>query len=273
MIQLFTSAQSLLENLNSPNLVILDCRFRLNDPDWGYRQYGISHIPGAYYLDLNRDLSGNLSVHGGRHPLPQIEEIGTKLNDRGVKPDSLIVAYDDANFAFAARLWWLLRYLGHSEVILLDGGFSGWLAKGYPVTEVIPVSQPGAFNPKPDSKKLVDRDRVIAGQNLAQIVLIDSRESDRYLGKREPIDPVAGHISGALNFPWLNLSTPEGYWRSLSEQQQIWHNLPPAQEYIVYCGSGVTACTNLLSLEAIGITNTSLYVGGWSDWCSYFLIE
>lgn len=270
MKNLVISHQQLLEMLNNPKVVIIDCRFRLDDPDWGYRQYCLSHIPGAYYLDLDKDLSGSLSIHGGRHPLPESEAFSAKLNQLGVKPDTLIVAYDDQRFAFASRLWWLLNYWGHNQVVLLNGGFSGWISQGYPVTEIIPSPQLGKFNPNPQLEKLADRERVIATQNQPDVVLIDSRESDRYLGKREPIDPVAGSIPGAVNFPWLEISTPDGYCLSQEQQAEIWSHLPSTEEIIVYCGSGVTACVNLWSLECVGITKTRLYPGGWSDWCSYF---
>jgi thiosulfate/3-mercaptopyruvate sulfurtransferase len=241
----------------------------LSEPDWGYQQYLLSHLPSAYYLNLNQDLSANLATHGGRHPLPDTAIFAAKLNNLGINDDSLIIAYDDARFAFASRLWWLLRFYGHKQVALLDGGFSGWLASGYPLTTEIPLSRKGNFSPKPQLEKIATREEVITSQNLPEVVLIDSRESDRYLGKIEPIDPVAGHIPGAVNFPWLEVSTPEGYLLPYDSQATIWQNLPAHKSIIVYCGSGVTACVNLLSLEYLGITNTKLYPGGWSDWCSY----
>lgn len=263
------NTQWLLENLHHPNLVIIDCRFRLSDPGWGKQEYLLSHIPGAYYLDLDLDLSGKLTTHGGRHPLPDATVFAEKLNNLGINDQSLIIAYDDARFAFAARLWWLLRYFGHQQVMVLDGGFSAWLNSGYPVSAEIPLPKQGNFSTIPQLEKIATKEEVISSENSPEVVLIDSRESDRYLGKREPIDPVAGHIPGAINFPWLDVSTPEGYFLSLENQAKIWENLPQHQSIIVYCGSGVTACVNLLSLESIGITNAKLYPGGWSDWCSY----
>jgi len=268
-LELVISPQWLLENLNNPNLVIIDCRFRLSEPDWGYQQYLLSHLPFAYYLNLDQDLSGNLATHGGRHPLPNTDAFAAKLNNLGVNDDSLIIAYDDARFAFASRLWWLLRFYGHKQVALLDGGFSGWLALGYPLTTEIPLPSQGNFSPKPQLEKIATREEVITSQNLPEVVLVDSRESERYLGKTEPIDPIAGHIPGAVNFPWLEVSTSEGYLLPHESQAKIWQNLPAHESIIVYCGSGVTACVNLLSLESLGITNTKLYPGGWSDWCSY----
>ncbi|TVQ45377.1 MAG: sulfurtransferase [Gloeocapsa sp. DLM2.Bin57] len=268
---MITNSQWLLENLDNPNLIIIDCRFRLSDPAWGYQQYLLSHLPQAYYLDLDLDLSGKLATHGGRHPLPDAAVFTEKLNKIGVNSASIIVAYDDNRFAFAARLWWLLRYFGHQQVMVLDGGFSAWVSSGYPVTSDIPLPKQGNFSPIPQLEKIATREELITSENTPEIVLIDSRASDRYLGKREPLDPVAGHIPGAINFPWLDVSTSEGYFLSSADQEQIWQKLPPHDSIIVYCGSGVTACVNLLSLDSLGITNTKLYLGGWSDWCSYLI--
>ncbi|MGL5804065.1 MAG: sulfurtransferase [Xenococcaceae cyanobacterium] len=265
------SARSLAERLEDTQIVVVDCRFSLSQPELGYQQYLTSHIPGAYYLDLNKDLSAPVNKHGGRHPLPNIDVFAEKLTAIGIKQnETLVVAYDDSRFAFAARLWWLLRYLGHQKVALLDGGWQAWLEEGYPVTDEIPskLSQ-GFFKPQLRSDWVVDIETV---RNLRpNTVLIDSRESERFRGDREPIDPIAGHIPGAINAPWQNVTDDRGYLRTKPEQQQLWQPYQQEREIIVYCGSGVTACVNLLSLELSGFTNTKLYPGGWSDWCSYNL--
>jgi thiosulfate/3-mercaptopyruvate sulfurtransferase len=259
-----------LANVGSGDLTIVDCRFMLGDVDLGRKQYETAHLPGAYYLDLNRDLSSPPQVHGGRHPLPADRVLGTKLAAMGINSDTLVVAYDDSRFAFAARLWWLLRYYGHERVAVLDGGYRNWVDSGYPVTANLPeVATPGNFQPQ------IDRVRAI--QNSPAHILIDSREPDRYLGNTEPIDPVAGHIPSAVNYPWQGVSTPEGFVLPVDRQRQRWMAISPdlaplAQpllERIVYCGSGVTACVNLLSLELAGIEGGKLYPGSWSDWCSY----
>lgn len=264
------SVDWLLEHLYDPQVTIVDCRFSLMQPEAGHQQYQASHIPGAYYLDLNQDLSGTAGKHGGRHPLPNPVELATKLARMGVTLNStLVVAYDDSNLAFAARLWWLLRYLGHSRVAVLNGGFAAWQAANYPSTNEIPLTKLGQFTPNVQLGYAIDREGVEARRDIPGVVLVDSREGDRYRGEREPIDPIAGHIPGAVNYPWQDVTNAQGYIRSPLEQHQRWTNLEQAPEIVVYCGSGVTACVNLLSLELAGITTGKLYPGSWSDWCSY----
>jgi thiosulfate/3-mercaptopyruvate sulfurtransferase len=260
------------------NLQIVDCRFALSDPNLGRKQYEDAHIPGANYLDLNRDLSSPVGIHGGRHPLPDDRVLGAKLAAMGINSETLVVVYDDSRFGFAARLWWLLRYYGHDRVAVLDGGYSSWVKAGHPVTDKLPVVVvPGNFQPKIQTDWIVDidalserlRQRVKAIQTSPAHILIDSREVDRYLGNSEPIDPIAGHIPGAVNYPWQDVSTPAGLALSIESQQQRWAAISPDVEPIVYCGSGVTACVNLLSLELAGIRGAKLYPGSWSDWISY----
>lgn len=267
------SAAWLHEHLNDPQVVIVDCRFALMQPDLGHQQYQEAHIPGAYYLDLNRDLSSPVTQHGGRHPLPDVTTLVTKLSAMGIVSDApeptLVVAYDDSRFAFASRLWWLLRYLGHDRVAVLDGGFAAWTAVGYPVTSVVPVHKTGNFMPRLQPETVVDIEQVKARKNLPEVILVDAREGERYRGEREPIDPVAGHIPGAVNYPWQDVTDAQGFAKAIAEQQHRWQGVASAEEVIVYCGSGVTACVNLLSLELAGIKTGKLYAGSWSDWCSY----
>ncbi|HEY9819985.1 MAG TPA: sulfurtransferase [Candidatus Sericytochromatia bacterium] len=265
------SAQYLSEHLDDPQVAIADCRFALTEPELGHQQYQTSHIPGAHYLDLNTDLSAPVGRHGGRHPLPDPTELAKKLGAIGINfQETLVVAYDDSRFAFASRLWWLLRYLGHDKVALLDGGWKAWQSAGYPVTDALPTPKPGTFVPQLHSDWVVDIDTLKVRKDLPDVVLIDSRESDRYLGKREPIDPIAGHIPGAVNYPWQEVTNDQGYLQAMPNQQQRWVDIKQnTEEILVYCGSGVTACVNLLSLELAGIRSGKLYAGGWSDWCSY----
>ncbi|MBW4648069.1 MAG: sulfurtransferase [Kastovskya adunca ATA6-11-RM4] len=271
MTNFVISAQWLREHLDDPQVVIVDCRFALADSEWGRQQYLTSHIPGAYYLDLNQDLSRPVEQHGGRHPLPDTEQLAIKLAAMGVNfGETLVVAYDDARFAFAARLWWLLRYLGHDKVALLDGGWGAWLGAGYPVTEQPTPPQPGQFVPQLRAEHVVDMETVKARKDLPTVALVDSRERDRYLGEREPIDPMAGHIPGAVNYPWKEVTDEQGYLQAIALQKQRWAYIDSKAEILVYCGSGVTACVNLLSLELAGIDKGKLYAGSWSDWCSYF---
>ncbi|MBC7824015.1 MAG: sulfurtransferase [Candidatus Parcubacteria bacterium] len=262
------SADWLQQHLDDPQVLIVDCRFSLIEPELGHQQYETGHIPGAYYLDLNRDLSSLIGQHGGRHPLPNLEELAAKLSKIGITESTQVIVYDDSRFAFAARLWWLLRYLGHDRVAILNGGFKNWQAAGYSVTTVKPDRKAGQFIPRLRSQWLVDIDAVKARKDLPNIALVDSREGERYRGEKEPIDPIAGHIPGAVNYPWQDVTDANGFVRS-EEQPDRWSTLQSADEILVYCGSGVTACVNLLSLAIAGIDTGKLYAGSWSDWCSH----
>ncbi|MDF5733324.1 MAG: sulfurtransferase [Rhizonema sp. PD38] len=266
---LIVSTEWLFEHLNAPQVVIVDCRFSLAEPQLGQQQYQASHINGAYYLDLNQDLSSPVEEHGGRHPLPNPTKLAQMLSTIGVNSQTIVVAYDDSRFAFASRLWWLLRYLGHEQVAVLDGGFAGWQKAGYPVTDVIPEPRIASFTPHVQTLMVVDRETVKTRKDSPKVVLVDSRESDRFLGLREPIDKIAGHIPSALNYPWLEVTDTTGNLLPIQEQRRRWEQLEKAEEIFVYCGSGVTACVNLLSLELAGIHTGKLYAGSWSDWISY----
>jgi len=266
----FVSTEWLYSHLDEPRVVIVDCRFSLASPELGQQQYSLQHIPKAHYLDLNRDLSSPVGQYGGRHPLPNPVELANKLSAMGVDSQTLVVAYDDSRFAFAARLWWLLRYLGHNLVAVLDGGFSAWLRAGYPVTDTVETQQRATFVQQIQQSLLVDITDVKTRSHLPGVALVDSRESDRYRGEREPIDPIAGHIPGAVNYPWQEVCDAQGYLHAAAQQRRRWEKLQQAEEILVYCGSGVTACVNLLSLEMAEICTGKLYAGSWSDWCSYF---
>jgi thiosulfate/3-mercaptopyruvate sulfurtransferase len=259
----------LFQRLEDPGVAIVDCRFSLMQPQLGRQEYEKAHIPGAYYLDLNLDLSSPVQRHGGRHPLPDPFVLGQVLAAMGIHTHTRVVAYDASRLAFAARLWWLLRYLGHDRVAVLDGGFPAWQAAEYPVTSAIPPARAGQWFPQPQPHQVVDIHRVKLRHNQPGVVLIDSREPERYRGEREPIDPVAGHIPGAINFPWQDVTDHAGHVKPMQEQQARWSTISPGAEVIVYCGSGVTACVNLLSLHLAGVEGGKLYAGSWSDWCSY----
>jgi len=266
------SVDWLAEHLHDPQVTIVDCRFNLLQPAAGSQQYQAGHIPGAHYLDLNRDLSSEVQTHGGRHPLPNPETFTQTLRNMGVNSSptpTLIVAYDDSRLAFAARCWWLLRYFGHAQVAVLDGGWSAWAAQGHPITTDEPTNREGNFTPNIQAHLVMNIEQVKARKDQPNVTLIDSREGDRYRGEREPIDPIAGHIEGAVNYPWMEVTTDAGQIRAIADQQHRWATLPATDEVIVYCGSGVTACVNLLSLELAGIRTGKLYAGSWSDWCSY----
>lgn len=266
---ILVSSQWLVEHLNDEKIVIIDCRFSLLNPEEGRQLYQLNHISGAYYLDLNLDLSAPIEKHGGRHPLPEATEFAKKISAMGVTEDTLVIAYDDSRLAFAARLWWLLRYFGHEKVVVLEGGWQNWLSSGYPVSDIIPQQRTGSFVPHIQPQMLVDVVAVKSLKDTPGVVLVDSRENERYLGIREPIDKIAGHIPGAVNYPWQDTTDPQGYLLAQEKQYQRWETIKDADEILVYCGSGVTACVNLLSLELAGICQAKLYAGSWSDWISY----
>lgn len=262
------SASELQTNLGKTT-VVLDCRFNLMDKTQGLTLYRQGHIPGAFFLDLERDLSAPVQRHGGRHPLPDVEHLQEKLRNMGVNQHSTLVVYDDSRMAYAARAWWLLTYMGHPDVRILNGGFNAWVANKGAIDRREPAARPGNFKMQIQADKTVDRDHII---NASSLTLIDSREPRRFQGLEEPIDPVAGHIPGAINFFWQDISDEKGLVKSLDLQQAHWSKLPATDNIAVYCGSGVTACVNIFSLHLCGI-EAKLYPGSWSDWCSYLPID
>jgi thiosulfate/3-mercaptopyruvate sulfurtransferase len=263
----------LYQHLDDPQLVIVDCRFSLSEPELGRQQYEAGHIPGAYYLDLNQDLSGPVQTHGGRHPLPDWPPFIDRLNCLGIQsiPPSPVVIYDDSRFAFAARLWWMLRYLGHNQVSLLDGGITAWRTAALPLSQDYPQTRTGHFISDPHPEWIVDIDDVRQQQQNPQVALVDARASGRFRGDYEPIDPIAGAIPGALNYFWQDVSDAQGRLKSPEALRQYWQALDDRQEVILYCGSGVTACVQIFSRQVAGKPMGKLYPGGWSDWCSYIV--
>lgn len=258
----------LLKHLNDVNVKIVDCRFSLAEPQKGKINYLQSHLPGAVYFDLEQDLSGTVGDHGGRHPLPDVDVLVNKLENAGINHEITVIAYDDGEGAFAARFWWLLKYLGHENVYVLDGGFKNWLKADFPVTADIPTFKREDFRLGLRSELLATYEEVKAAVAKQDKVLIDSREAKRYLGLEEPIDKKAGHIPGALNKPWME-GLRGGRYLPNSEQMKRFSDLDLNQPIIVYCGSGVTAVPNFLALKQAGFKNVKLYVGSFSDWISY----
>lgn len=250
--------------------VIFDCRFSLADPLEGRILYEQGHIPGAHYLDLNRDLAGPVEQLGGRHPLPDPSLLAATLARFGVGPDTDVVVYDDSRLAFAARLWWLLRALGYPSPRLLNGGYRGFLqAGGQPETK-LPDAR--SLAPIPEPKTAFSGYCDIEGLREAQelgALLVDSREPRRYAGLEELIDPVAGHIPGAINRPWQGVTDGDGKVLDTAALRAHWGDALEARMIVVYCGSGVTACVNLFSLAMLGREDATLYAGSWSDWCAY----
>ncbi|MFC4767855.1 sulfurtransferase [Effusibacillus consociatus] len=269
MAKHLVSMECVKDQLENPKVRIIDCRFVLGQPTVGKEEYLAEHIPGAFYMDLEQDLSGPIKEHGGRHPLPDLAEFPRKLGNVGIDETVTVVAYDDQSGAMASRLWWLLQYLGHPEVYVMDGVFSQWKAKGYPVTAELPKAESKTFTAKVQKHMLVNMEEVKERIGKEGTIIIDSREEKRYKGIEEPIDRVAGHIPSAVNHFWKDGLNERGTWKTRDEQKERFQAVKPSDEVIVYCGSGVTACPNVLALKEAGYTNVKLYAGSWSDWITY----
>jgi len=254
----------------------IDCRFTLGQPQSGSDAYVAEHIPGAYYLDLEKDLSAPKRPDGvgGRHPLPDLDALADTFTRLGIANGRCVIAYDDQGGAMASRLWWLLAYMGHDDAYVLDGGFASWKQAGYPTASgegEMPQPSDTRFVPRVRSEWLATADYIAANRQRIEegrIVLLDSREEARYRGLVEPIDKAAGHIPGARHSFWKSNLDAEGRFRQVKEQMKRFEPLQGAEEIIVYCGSGVTACPNVLALREVGFTNVKLYAGSWSDWIS-----
>ncbi len=268
---MLVSTAELAARLNDPTLLVFDCRHDLADTAKGERLYRAGHIPGARFAGVDRDLSGPKDGRNGRHPLPAPEVFGAFLAGAGVKADTTIVGYDDAGGLYAARLWWMARWIGHARVAILDGGFNQWQAEGRAVTTEIPVPRPGAVTVRTDSSQVWTAADVLARIGRNESLLIDARAAERYRGEVEPLDPVAGHIPGAANrFYKTNLNAdltlrPAAELRA--EFAAILAGRNPA-EVGHQCGSGITACANLFAMEYAGLAGSKLYAGSWSEWVS-----
>jgi thiosulfate/3-mercaptopyruvate sulfurtransferase len=255
-------------NLFNAKWVVVDCRHDLMDHAAGFKAYMDGHIPNATFAHIEEDLSGEKTVQSGRHPLPEREDLVAILREWGVNNDSQIVAYDANGGSFAGRLWWLARWLGHADVAVLDGGWQAWLAKtNWSSTEEADRT-PGRFTPRTPLVEVIDAAAVLA--RPAEALLVDARASDRYEGRVEPIDPVAGHVPGALNRFWqTNLAAPNGSFKSAetlrAEFEQLLGGRRPEQ-LLQMCGSGVTAAHNILAMEHAGLSGSRLYAGSWSEW-------
>ena len=254
--------------LSDPSLRVVDVRFDLGDTSAGEEAYREAHIPGAVYAHLDRDLSAPLGKHGGRHPLPDPHRLAARLGELGIGDQDLVVAYDGGNGMVASRLWWLLRYLGSQRAKVLDGGFSAWLEAGLPVTDEVPNLPSTRFEPRVRSEMAVDRDYVMGRLDDRAAVLVDARAPERYRGENEPLDPIAGHIPSAVNYPFQE-NLAGGRFRSPEELRRHYADLAGAEDVVVYCGSGVSAAHDVLAMEEAGLSGVKLYHGSWSDWCSY----
>jgi thiosulfate/3-mercaptopyruvate sulfurtransferase len=259
----------LAEHLNDSAWVVFDCRFSLSDTGAGERAYAEGHIPGARYAHLDRDLSSSITAGSGRHPLPRPADFAAWLGRCGVSDASQVVVYDDAGGAIAARLWWMLRWLGHERVAVLDGGLQAWLEEGRALSTKVPQPQPAVFEAAVEEGAWFDSVQVQGALADGAITLIDARGAERFRGEVEPIDPVAGHVPGACNRPYsANLGADGRFLRAAELRQQFDALLgaTPAVEAVHMCGSGVTACHNLLAMELAGLSGSRVYVGSWSGW-------
>ncbi|ONH51800.1 thiosulfate/3-mercaptopyruvate sulfurtransferase [Pseudomonas cedrina] len=265
------SPQQLAERQKAGGVVILDCRFALEDPDYGRCSYAEGHIEGAQYADLERHLSGPV-IKGvtGRHPLPAADTLVGQLRAWGINADTEVVLYDDGPGAYAARAWWLLAWLGKRDgVFILDGGLKAWYAAGFPLSLDAPVVEPGTFAGTPDNGLLLDAEHLQKRLGQPGLTLIDARAQPRFRGEVEPIDPIAGHIPGAQCAAFNeNLGSDGRFLPAEQLKQRFAAQLQDrsAEELVAYCGSGVTACHNLFALSLAGYPLGKLYAGSWSEW-------
>lgn len=271
--QTLISVGSLQELLGKPNLAVVDCRFDLMQPEAGRQAYLTAHIPGARYADLSRDLSAPIGPHTGRHPLPEPEAFAGWLGAVGIDNHTQVVAYDAGNGSIAARLWWMLRWAGHGTVAVLDGGFKAWTARGGALQSEAPSVDASPrlrrFTPRIAADTVLSTAELEQALRDPQAVLVDARARERFAGTIEPIDPVAGHVPGAVNHPFTESLDADGYFLPADEIKRRWEERlagKAPEQLIAMCGSGVTACHNLLSLEVAGLRGGKLYAGSWSEW-------
>lgn len=273
MTHTLISAAALAERLQSGGLCVFDVRHDLADHAAGRVAYEQGHIPGARYLDHETELSAPRTGTNGRHPLPSRDDLAALMRAHGVQPDTLVVAYDASAGMFAAHLWWMLRWLGHEGVAVLDGGWQAWVAAGLPIsTEPAAPGKPAVTVPLPAPLvETVDAQAVLANLSQPAFTVLDARAANRYRGEVEPMDPVAGHIPGALNRPNAENLQADGRFKPPAQLRAEFAKLLGDRDpraVVHQCGSGITACHNLLAMEIAGLSGSRLYPGSWSEWCS-----
>jgi len=265
------SAQELARHLDDPDWIVCDCRHDLVDYDSGRRAYAEGHVPGARFVHLDEDLSGPKTGRNGRHPLPHPLTLALRLGALGIDSDKQVVAYDSSGGCFAARLWWMLRWAGHTRVAVLDGGWQAWTGGGHPVSTEKPNVEPTAYTLRPRPELAVDAAYVAAHLEDPEVALVDARSPDRFRGENETLDPVAGHIPGAINRFFRTNLQESGRFKSpeaLRDELAAIVSEVDSRGVIHQCGSGVTACHNLLAMEHAGLPGSRLYPGSWSEWVS-----
>jgi thiosulfate/3-mercaptopyruvate sulfurtransferase len=264
----------LVRHLEDPDWAIVDCRFDLTRPAWGESAWAQAHIPHAVYAHLDRDLSGARTAHSGRHPLPEPHALAATFGRLGIDERVQVIAYDQGMSAYAARLWWLLRWLGHRQVAVLDGGLPAWQAEGLPLSGAQDTRARRTFRARPEAAAWVTSEALAAALADGSLergapLLVDARAPDRFAGENETLDPVAGHVPGARNHPFAGNHDAQGRFLPAPELAQRFRatlGASPASALIAMCGSGVTACDNLLALEVAGLSGGRLYAGSWSEW-------
>ena len=274
MLTTLIEPAQLAAHLEDPDWAIVDCRFDLARPGWGAQAYASGHIPHALYAHLDADLSAARTAQSGRHPLPQAEALAATFGRFGIDARVQVIGYDQGPGAFAARLWWLLRWLGHEAVAVLDGGLSAWERAGLPLSRALESRAPRRFVPRLAPHLIVDGTEVAEAVRSGALrrgeqLLVDARSADRFAGENETIDLVAGHIPGARNHPYAGNLDAQGRFLAAGQLREAWQRTlvgTSAQQLISMCGSGVTACHNLLALEAAGLSGARLYPGSWSEW-------
>lgn len=268
--QYLITVEELGQYLDEPGWRIMDCRHDLMQSAKGHEEYRHAHIPGAQHANLDKDLAAPVSEASGRHPLPTPNEFAARLGAWGIGNDTQVVAYDDSSGAVAARLWWMLKWLGHDKVAVLDGGYAAWQEAGRPVTDEPGRIAPARFEPSADPGMLVSTEELQTLMDSGSApVLVDARAAGRFAGRCEPIDSVAGHVPGAVNHPYSEAIDERGRWRRTEELKKGWARTlgkGTDRPWIAMCGSGVTACHLALSAALAGYRRPRIYVGSWSEW-------
>ena len=269
--EMLVSTETLAAHLGDPDWIVFDTRHDLAWPDKGRQAWEAAHVPGAYFMHLDHDLSGTKTGKNGRHPLPPLADFAALMNRCGVAPGRQVVVYDDGGGSFAVRLWWMLWWLGHDKVALLDGGIAAWKRENRPMDALVPAAREGRFEPRPREGMTVDANTVAASLDKRDLVVVDARAATRYMGENETLDPVAGHIPGSFNRFWQHNLGYDGRFLSPEELraeflEEIGEVDP--KRVVHSCGSGVTACHNLFAMELAGLKGSRLYPGSWSEWCA-----
>ncbi len=269
MFNALISTNELSLHLKDPNWVVIDCRFDLADKEWGAEEYAALHIPGAVYADLEKDICGPVTPTSGRHPLPEPNNFLAAMQRLGINNSSMVVVYDATGGGMAGRLWWQLKFYGHEKVALLDGGLPKWLSEGRDTKEGVESKPAGDFTGKPDNSMVVTTEEVKGMLGSKTTALIDARAPERFRGEVEPIDTLAGRIPGAINRFYNDNLDKNGQFLPADSLKTAFETLLTGfklQEAVVYCGSGTTACHNLVAMASAGLPLPRLYVGSWSEW-------